>query len=102
MSDQILTEDNRLAPDGHEVIAVLQRGHVAVGRYRQHGNIGALEQAAIVRYWGTKEGLGELAMKGPLANTKLDKCPDLAFHIREAIFIMEVKPDAWRDYFDKH
>lgn len=92
---------NQLALDGSMTIAVLQRGHVAVGIYNQCGDIGRLSKAAIIRRWGTAEGLGELATKGPLENTKLDKCPNLTFHVREAVMLMEVS-DAWRCYFDKY
>ena len=91
-----------LARIGEPVIAVLQRGHVAVGVYGQNGDIGELSSAAIVRRWGTTEGLGELATKGPRPESRLDKSPKLSFHIREVIFTMEVSADAWRSYFDKY
>lgn len=92
---------NQLTLDGSMTIVVLQRGHIAVGIYYQCGDIGRLTQAATIRRWGTTEGLGELAIKGPLENTRLDKCPNLTFHIREVIMSMEVS-DAWRSYFDKY
>ncbi len=94
---------NNLASDGQIVIAVLQRGHVAVGIYRQIGNIAMLQKASIIRRWGTADGLGELAIKGPLENTKLDKCPEITFHIREAIMVMHTGDnDAWRNYINKY
>ncbi len=94
---------NRLAPDDRPVIAVLQWGHVAVGIYTQKGDIAMLEKASIIRRWGTTDGLGDLAIKGPLENTKLDKCPEITFHIREAVMIMNVGGnDAWRNYIDKY
>ena|GEM_PF-1624346 len=100
---------NVLAPNGQKVIAVLQRGHVAVGIYWQDDQIGYLKNAAIIRRWGTTDGLGELAMKGPLPETKLDKCPDISFHIREVIMLMNTTanthkggPHAWREYFDNY
>lgn len=92
---------NRLAEDGEIRIAVLQRGHVVVGKYSQHGEIGRLDNAHVVRKWGTSEGLGELAQKGPMPEsapngpTRLDKCPAVKFHTREVIFLMEVNADAW-------
>ena len=89
--------DDRLAPDGEIRIAVLQRGHVVVGKYSQVGEIGRIENASVVRRWGTSEGLGELAQKGPLSNTVLDACPPVSFHVREIIFLMEVNKDAWRE-----
>lgn len=97
-------QNNRLAPDGEIRIAVLQRGHIVVGRYSQDGEIGRLDNASVVRRWGTSEGLGELAERGPLPEsssngpTRLDKCPTVQFHTREVIFLMEVNADAWGKY----
>jgi hypothetical protein len=94
---------NRLAPDNLLVIAVLQRGHVAIGVYEQRGLIARLSKAAIIRRWGTTDGLGELAAKGPLENTKLDKCGEISFHIREAVMVMNTEvTDAWRNYVNKY
>jgi len=93
--------NNRLGVDGEIRIAVLQRGHVLIGRYSQKGEIGRLDNAHVIRRWGTTDGLGELAVKGPLPDsapngpTRLDSCPPIQFHIREVIFLMEVNPDAW-------
>ena len=93
--------NNRLAEDGEIRIAVLQRGHVVVGKYSQDGEIGCLENAHVIRRWGTTDGLGELAVKGPLSDsarngpTRLDSCPPIRLHTREVIFLMEVNPDAW-------
>ena len=88
----------RLAPEGEIRIAALQRGHVVVGKYSQSGEIGRLENASVVRRWGTSKGLGELAQKGPLSNTVLDSCPPVSFHAREVVFLMEVNKDAWRKH----
>lgn len=85
---------HKLANDGQWVIAVLQRGWVVVGRYQQMGLIGRLSDAAVVRRWGTAEGLGELARKGPLEDTILDSCPPVTFCAQEAVMIMECG-DAW-------
>jgi hypothetical protein len=96
---------NRLAEDGKIRIAVLQRGNVVIGKYSQNGEIGQLDNAYVIRKWGTTEGLGELATKGPLPDsapkgpTRLDKCPPVKFHIREVIFLMEVNADAWGKLF---
>ena len=89
--------NDRLAPDGEIRIAALQRGHVIIGKYSQEGETGHLENASVVRRWGTSKGLGELAQKGPLDNTVLDECPRVSFHVREVIFLMEVNKDAWRE-----
>ena len=36
-----------------------------------------LTDASCVRVWGTTAGLGELALRGPTPNTKLDPCGTL-------------------------
>ena len=89
-------EDCRLAKQGKLVIVVLQRGWVVVGRYSQNRDTGNLTAAAVVRRWGTSKGLGELASSGPLENTRLDDCPPITFHVREAVMVMEADEDAWR------
>lgn len=33
-----------------------------------------LTDASCIRIWGTSAGLGEIALKGPTKNTKLDYC----------------------------
>lgn len=62
-------------------IYVCDRGFVLVGRPREQkrgddARFIYFDDFAVVRSWGTSEGLGELADKGPLPNTKLDREPD--------------------------
>jgi len=61
-------------------IVVLHRGFVYVGRFEQNGANCILRNAHNIRRWGTTTGLGELAKKGPLDKTKLDKCGTVRFH----------------------
>lgn len=68
-------------------IVVLQRGWVAVGRLFKHGNNCILENASVIRRWGTTKGLGEIALNGPTEKTVLDKCSNLRFH---ELGIMEI------------
>jgi len=76
-------------------IAVLQRGWVYVGRFTQEGTSCKLSGASCIRKWGTSEGLGELASKGPLSDTKLDKCPDILFHELTVINLMGCDESKW-------
>lgn len=55
-------------------IVVLQRGWVMIGRFERTGSDCKLTSASVIRNWGTKKGLGELATEGKKANTVLDKC----------------------------
>jgi hypothetical protein len=55
-------------------IVVLDRGWVLVGEYGRDGDRCVMTKASIVRRWGTSQGLGELAQRGPLPQTVLDPC----------------------------
>ena len=78
-------------------IVILQRGWVVVGDYSydSKANECLLENAAVIRVWGTTKGLGELAENGPLTSTKLDKCPNVRFHPLTVIARMDVAEDKW-------
>lgn len=61
-------------PNGDLKIMILQRGWVMVGCLERNGSECKLHNAAVIRNWGTKKGLGELASEGPKTNTILDPC----------------------------
>ena len=85
-----------MQPTGDIKIVILQRGHVMVGHFSQDGNKCKLEKAAVIRRWGTKAGLGELALNGPLANTILDKCPlPVRFHELTIIATLDCVEGKW-------
>ncbi len=70
-------------------IVILQRGWVFVGDLTQNGTECTLRNGYNVRRWGTSYGLGELADKGPLAETKLDPVKEISFH--ELAVIAKIK-----------
>ncbi|HBA72237.1 MAG TPA: hypothetical protein DCZ63_08635 [Geobacter sp.] len=76
-------------------IVVLQRGFVAVGRFTQDGEQCRLEDAAIIRRWGTTKGLGQIAADGPTSNTILDKSPALRFHALTVITTIDCEAGKW-------
>lgn len=76
-------------------ILVLQRGWVAVGDYSESGDQVTLEDASIVRRWGTTTGLGELASKGPRPNTILDAAGTLRVHKLGIVFALDCDAAAW-------
>jgi hypothetical protein len=83
-------------------IAVLQMGWVAVGKYYRKGTECRLENAYIIRRWGTSEGLGELAAKGPLGETKLEPCPlPIRFHRSGEVFNLDCVVEKWASKFQK-
>jgi hypothetical protein len=85
-------------PTGSVKIVVLQRGHVAVGIFSQDGDICTLKGASIIRVWGTTKGLGEIAYDGPTDKTRLDKCPDIHFHILTTILTMDCVEEPWESH----
>lgn len=85
-------------PTGDIKIVVLQRGHVVVGRLSCEGDACKLSGASIIRTWGTTKGLGEIAFEGPTEKTKLDKCPDVRFHILTSILIMDCVEESWESH----
>lgn len=77
-------------------IVILQRGWIYVGRYYVKGIECRLEDAYCVRRWGTTMGLGELAEKGPLPETKLEKCPlPITFHRFTEVASLGVCEEKW-------
>jgi hypothetical protein len=69
-------------------IVVLDRGWIVVGRLEKDEDYFILLDGAVIRRWGTENGLGELAEKGPLPETKLDPLPLTKFHRDQVIFII--------------
>jgi hypothetical protein len=76
-------------------IVILQRGWVAVGKYTQDGENCRLENASIIRRWGTTKGLGQIAADGPTSNTVLDKCPTLRFNVLTVIATIDCEGSKW-------
>ena len=75
-------------------LVILQRGWVMVGRFSQDGPRCALDQASVIRYWGTTKGLGEL-VDGPTSKTRLDPCGRVEFHELTVIASIAAKEDKW-------
>ncbi len=77
-------------------IVVLQRGWVAVGNYTRQNDEVTLENARIIRRWGTTKGLGELAESGPTKNTVLDMGGTLNFHIYSVVLTYQTDESKWK------
>lgn len=76
-------------------IVVLQRGWVIVGRYSQDGQQCFVDGGHVVRRWGTKKGLGEIAEGGPTKDTVLDPIPWAQFHELTALFTLACEEEKW-------
>lgn len=76
-------------------IVVLQRGWVMIGRYSKEGDTITLENAHVIRTWGTTKGLGELALEGKQSSTKLDKAGHVEFHVLTAVATINCDDKLW-------
>lgn len=76
-------------------IVILQRGWVVVGRWAQRGSACKLDDAAIIRRWGTTKGLGEIAKNGPTSDTVLDTTPRITYHELTAVATIDCEESAW-------
>ena len=66
-----------------QIVSCLERWQF-IGRVHREGDLVIIEEARNIRQWGTTEGLGELAIKGPQPNTKLD------FYGRQSVPVLAV------------
>jgi hypothetical protein len=77
-------------------IVVLNRGWVAVGLFSQVGLNCRLDNAFVIRRWGTTEGLGQLAEDGPTPDTKLDRVRlGGRFNELTSVFMYDCDPSKW-------
>ncbi len=75
-------------------IVVLQRSWVVIGRWSQDGDMCALDDASVIRAWGTTKGLGELRT-GPTSSTKLDPCGRVEFALLAMVLSIDTVPGSW-------
>lgn len=76
-------------------IVILQRGWVFIGRWTEDGDQCGLDNAYIIRAWGTTKGLGELALEGKTSSTKLDKAGRVEFHRLTIVATINAKEELW-------
>ena len=76
-------------------IVILQRGWVVVGDLTQSGPTVTLENAMVIRSWGTTKGVGQLALEGPQELTKLDPCGTVKTHELAIIATMKCEDSKW-------
>ena len=53
-------------------IVIAERGWVYIGKTHREGDQLVIDQCFNIRRWGTTNGLGEIALKGPTESTVLD------------------------------
>lgn len=80
-------------------IVVLQRSWVMVGRLERNGSDCKLHNASVIRIWGTKGGLGEIAKDGPTKSTILDKCNGVVeFDFLTVVASISCEESKWESY----
>jgi hypothetical protein len=77
-------------------IVVLEHGWVVVGQLEKDGEWFLLINGSVIRRWGTTMGLGELAQKGILPDTKLEPLPLTKFHQDQVIMIINCSEEKWK------
>ena len=75
-------------------ICILQRGWVMVGVFTKKGPQCFLDNASVIRRFGTTTGLGQL-VNGPLPETKLDPCGHVEFHELTVIAMIKCAEEKW-------
>lgn len=81
-------------PKSEYRILVLQRGWVVVGQYEEADGECRLHNAAVIRRWGTRKGIGEL-VTGPTKDTVLDKAGEIRAHELAVVLHITVDSEAW-------
>jgi hypothetical protein len=90
-ADSVTTKPD---PTGEVRIVVLQRGWVVIGYYTEDGDEVTVEQASVIRVWGTTKGLGEL-VDGPTKNTVLDYAGVVRAHRGAVVLTIDADDYAW-------
>jgi hypothetical protein len=73
-------------------IVIAQWGWVFVGDVTETKSELILDDAAVVRRWGTTRGLGQLATEGPTQKTVLDPCGTVRIRLTAVIATMDCHP----------
>ncbi len=76
-------------------ILILEAGNALVGELVDEGASVGLNNAYVIRRWGTTKGLGEIAYGGPTDKTRLDPCPPIRTHVLKVVFRMDCNDAAW-------
>lgn len=96
LNGEIYIREGEQEPKNSDIkIVILQRGWVMIGRYSKDGDMVTLENAYVIRTWGTSAGLGQLALEGKQSSTKLDKAGHVEFHILTVVATLNCNDKKW-------
>ena len=70
-------------------IIIAQRGFVFAGRYTEQGEYIVLEEAVVIRRWGTTKGLGELAKNGNMSDSVIDSAGVVRLHKLSVVAMLD-------------
>jgi hypothetical protein len=76
-------------------IVVVESGWVFAAVLEESATHISSSDCAVIRSWGTTNGLGELALKGPTKETILDMCNITHIPKAKVLFTMECAPLVW-------
>lgn len=76
-------------------IVVLHRGWVVVGDFSKDGNEVVVENASVIRKWGTTKGLGQLAAEGKLPDTVLDPAGTVRANELAVVMTIDCNQEKW-------
>jgi hypothetical protein len=88
-------DSQQTSPAGRLVIAILDRGWIFVGRATESPSAVTLENADCIRRWGTSAGIGELALKGPQRETRLDPAGTVTVPRSSVIALIDASEPSW-------
>lgn len=83
-------------PAGEKRIVILQRGWIVVGDVYLDQAEYRIENASVIRVWGTSKGLGEIAANGPTKETKLDPIPTVRVHSMAVVAQCKCESSKWK------
>jgi len=76
-------------------IVVADKGFVYVGNVDYGDDWCVVTNARNIRCWGTKNGLGELALEGPQKDTKLDAVGTVRIPKHAVISVIDTEVSKW-------
>jgi len=76
-------------------IIVVESGWVFAAVLQDEKDHIRANECAVIRTWGTTNGLGELALKGPTSSTVLERCHVTLIPKSKVLFTMECAPLVW-------
>jgi len=97
LKEELVTKPKVEAPltPTRKAIVILQRGWIVVGDLEKGRVESLVLNASVIRRWGTKKGIGELALEGPQPETKLDECGTVRFNNGSEVCTIDCVSEKW-------